>query len=158
MRDGYIASVDLDPLLAEAATPQLTQDRDIAVHDLIVANNFQPTKLEPAPYGLFLSYQNARLTFELTGKDGAQAAIGLSLTPFRRLFRDYFDMYDAYQTAILKGGAAQVEAIDMARRGIHNELATVLVERLDGKAALDHDTARRLISVIAALFYKKGLI
>ena len=158
MRGGYIAAVDLDPLLAEAATAQLAQDRDIAIHDLIVANNFQPAKLAPAPYSLALSYQNARLAFDLKGADEAQTIIGLSLTPFRRLFRDYFDMYDAYQTAIMKGGAAQVEAIDMARRGIHNDLAAVLIERLEGKAVLDHDTARRLISVIAALFYKKGLI
>ena len=154
----YISTIELDPLLAEAASPQLRQDRDIAIHDLVTANNFHPTKLKPGAYALALSYINARLTFELTDPNEQMCLIALSLTPFRRLFRDYFDMYDAYQAAILKGGAAQVEAIDMARRGIHNELADILIERLDGKAMLDHDTARRLISVIASLFYKKGLI
>ena len=157
MRQGYIAKVQLDPVLADAASPQLAQDRDIAIHDLITTNHFQPAKLDPAPYGLDLSYMNGRLTFALSAGEH-ETVIALSLTPFRRLFRDYFEMYDAYQTAILKGGAAQVEAIDMARRGLHNELADTLLERLDGKAALDHDTSRRLISLIAAMFYKKGLI
>jgi len=158
MSQGYIAKVTLDPILAEAATPQLTQDRDIAIHDLITVNHFQPAKLPAAAYALVLTYTNGRLTFELTTAEGEVCLIALSLTPFRRLFRDYFDMYDSYQTAILKGGAAHVEAIDMARRGIHNELADTLIERLDGKAELDHDTARRLASLIAAMFYKKGLI
>ena len=158
MSEGYIATITLDPILAEAATPQLAQDRDIAIHDLITVNHFKPEKLESAPYALTLSYQNGRLALDLTTQTGGQAIIALSLTPFRRLFRDYFDMYDAYQSAILSGGAAQVEAIDMARRGIHNDLAETLIERLTGKAALDHDTARRLISLIAAMFYKKGLI
>ncbi len=158
MSRGYIAKIELDSLLAEAASPQLAQDRDIAIHDLITVNHFQPAKLAPAPYSLVLSYQNGRLTFELSASDGEANIIALSLTPFRRLFRDYFDMYDAYQSAILKGGAAQVEAIDMARRGLHNDLAETLIERLEGKAELDHDTARRLISLIAAMFYKKGLI
>lgn len=157
MKRGYIAKVKLDPVLAEAATPQLAQDRDIAIHDLITANHFKPAKLEPAAYQLELEYLNGRLTFSL--KAGANAAIiALSLTPFRRLFRDYFDMYEAYQAAIQKGGAAKVEAIDMARRGLHNDLADTLLERLDGKADLDHDTSRRLVSLIAAMFYKKGLI
>lgn len=158
MSRGYIAKIELDSLLAEAASPQLAQDRDIAIHDLITVNHFQPAKLSPAPYNLVLSYQNGRLTFDLSSNGGEANIIALSLTPFRRLFRDYFDMYDAYQSAILKGGAAQVEAIDMARRGLHNDLAETLIERLDGKAELDHDTARCLISLIAAMFYKKGLI
>lgn len=158
MRQGYIAKVELDPILSEAATPQLGQDRDIAIHDLITTNHFQPEKLGPSAYTLTLSYQSGRLTFELVDGNQGTCVIALSLTPFRRLFRDYFDMYDAYQTAILKGGAAQVEAIDMARRGLHNDLADTLIERLNGKASLDHDTARRLTSLIAAMFYKKGLI
>ena len=158
MSRGHIAKIELDQLLAESASPQLAQDRDIAVHDLITVNHFQPAKLPPAPYTLTLSYQNGRLTFDLRTTRGEISIIALSLTPFRRLFRDYFDMYDAYQAAILRCRAAQVEAIDMARRGLHNDLAETLIERLEGKAALDHDTARRLISLIAALFYRKGLI
>ena len=158
MAKGYIAKIELDPLLAEAATPELAKDRDIAIHDLVTVNHFKPEKLEPAPYNLSLSYQNGRLTFDIKGPAGETSIIALSLTPFRRLFRDYFDMYEAYQAAILKGGAAQVEAIDMARRGLHNDLADTLKDRLEGKASLDHDTARRLISLIAAMFYKKGLI
>ena len=159
MRDGgYIYKIVLDPILQDAATPQLAQDRDIAIYDLITVNHFQPAKLAPAPYELVLTYQNGRLTFELSDGGGGACVIALSLTPFRRLFRDYFDMYDAYQAAIFKGGAAQVEAIDMARRGIHNQLADTLLVRLEGKASLDHDTARRLVSLIAAMFYKKGLI
>ena len=158
MRQGYIAKVQLDPILHEAATQQLAQDRDIAIHDLITTNHFQPAKLPPAPYTLDLAYANGRLTFTLTGHAGQITIIALSLTPFRRLFRDYFDMYDAYEAALAKGGAAQVEAIDMARRGLHNDLADTLMDRLAGKASLDHDTARRLISLIAAMFYKKGLI
>ena len=155
---GYITKIELDPVLSEAATPQLSQDQSVAIHDLITVNHFQPAKLPPAPYTLALSYQNGRLTFGLHTPSGDTCLIALSLTPFRRLFRDYFDMYEAYQTAILRGGAAQVEAIDMARRGLHNDLADTLIERLNGKASLDHDTARRLTSLIAAMFYKKGLI
>ena len=148
----------LDPLLAEAASPQLAQDRDMALHDFISFNSFQPAKLAPGNYDAALGYENGRLTFDLTDQAGAKAFIGLSLTPFRRLFRDYFEIYEAYQNALLGGAAAQVEAIDMARRGLHNELADTLIERLDGKAELDHETARRLATLIAAMFYKKGLI
>lgn len=155
---GMVTRIELDPLLAEAANPQLAQDRDIAIEDLITVNYFQPQKLPPGFYGLRLSYQNGRLTFDVSEPSGKTCLIALSLTPFRRLFRDYFDIYGAYQAAILQGGAAQIEAIDMARRGLHNELAETLIARLDGKISLDHDTARRLISLIAAMFYKKGLI
>ena len=158
MKQGYISKVQLDPLLQEAATPQLAQDRDIAIHDLVTVNHFQPARLDPAPYELTLSHQNGRLIFDLKDTNQNTNVIALSLTPFRRLFRDYFDMYDAYQNAIQTGRAAQVEAIDMARRGLHNDLADTLIERLDGKVNLDYDTARRLVSLIAAMFYKKGLI
>ena len=158
MSQARLHTITLDPLLAEAATPQLAQDRDAALHDLVSFNSFQPAKLAAGSYAADLGYENGRLTFRLALPTGDETLIGLSLTPFRRSFRDYFEIYEAYQAALLNGAASQVEAIDMARRGLHNELADTLIERLENKAELDHETARRLVTLIAAMFYKKGLI
>jgi uncharacterized protein (UPF0262 family) len=107
------------------------------------------------PYRLHLSAVDGKLVFNLQTADRAPAyAIILSLGPFRRIVKDYFQICDSYNAAIVNATPSQIETIDMARRGIHNEGSTLLQERLAGKAEFDFDTARRLFTLVCALMWR----
>jgi len=147
-----IAELHLDDAGLPAPTPEIEQERKVAIFDLLENNSFALVKRDDkvvpeGPYALTL-----RLVFAL--KDGgAEAAFFLSLGPFRQVVKDYFQICESYFDAVKTLPPSQIETIDMARRGIHNEGARVLQERLEGKADVDNDTARRLFTLICVLHF-----
>jgi len=131
----------------------------VAIFDLIEENSFVlPTRDDRAvpegPYHLDLAIRDKRLVFDLTTEVGDKAAeFHLSLSPFRQVVKDYYQICESYFNAVKTLPPSQIETIDMARRGIHNEGSRVLQERLEGKAEIDTDTARRLFTLICVLHF-----
>jgi uncharacterized protein (UPF0262 family) len=155
-----IARIEIDDTGLAAPTPEIEQERKVAVFDLLEQNRFAPVArgdIAPpdGPYALRLSIRDKRLVFDIeTDDDGRKAGeFHLSLGPFRQVVKDYFQICESYFDAVKKLPPAQIETIDMARRGIHNEGARVLQERLEGKAEVDTDTARRLFTLICVLHW-----
>ncbi len=148
--------VTLDENSIGRGNPDQEHERAIAVYDLVEANSFGLPGHEGGPYELAISLFDAKLVFEI-GEQGSGATIIthiLSLTPFRRILKDYFLVCESYYAAIRTATPAQIEAIDMGRRGLHNDGAKLLAERLDGKIECDFDTARRLFTLVTALHWK----
>lgn len=152
-----LSSVAIDDSGLPAASPELEQERRVAVFDLMEDNSFVlPSRGETippdGPYGLMLAIREGRLVFDLTTEPGDKVVeFHLSLGPLRQVIKDYHQICTSYFEAVKRLPPAQIEAIDMARRGIHNEGARTLQERLEGKAEVDIDTARRLFTLICAL-------
>lgn len=144
-----LISVDIDPASLAPASPEVEQEREVAIADLLESNSFEPEGGAGGPYQLRLSREDNRLILEVTGP-GYSRAHGLSLTPFRGVIKDYFLVCDSYFEAV-RSSPQQIEALDMGRRGLHNEGSELLRERLSGKIELDLDTARRLFTLICAL-------
>ena len=155
MTENRLKAIHLDGDSIGIGTPDQEHERQIAIYDLVEENRFGLPGKEAGPYSLTISLHDAKLMFDIAGADGEQAAVHiLSLTPFRRILRDYFMVCESYYDAIRSQTAAQIEAIDMGRRGLHNDGAELLVERLAGKIDMDGDTARRLFTLITALHWK----
>ena len=154
-RKNYLTEVLFDQSIVLSPSPEAEQDRHMAVHDLLEANNFSLSHME-GPYHLALSSVDNRLILDL--KNGAKTsfAIGLSLSPFRRIVKDYFQICDSYNLAVKSSNPQHIESIDMARRALHNEGSTLLQERLSGKAEMDFDTARRLFTLVCALLWRSN--
>ncbi|MDO5630956.1 MAG: UPF0262 family protein [Paracoccus sp. (in: a-proteobacteria)] len=152
-----LCHIEIDDSALPPATPEMEQERRVAIFDLIEDNSFtlpgrEGAEVPPGPYVLDLAIREGRLVFGLTTGEQAQVAeFHLSMGPFRQVVKDYFQICNSYFDAVKRLPPAQIEAIDMARRGIHNEGARTLQERLEGKAELDIDTARRLFTLICAL-------
>ena len=154
-----ILSVELDEGSIVSRNPDVEQERRVAIFDLIEDNKFVPQRGHAdgyaGPYRLMLRVEEGRLIFEISREDGSPLeAIILGLGRFRRPIRDYFAICDSYYQAIKTSTAQQIETVDMARRGLHNEAAEMLMDRLDGKIAVDFDTARRLFTLICVLHIK----
>ena len=150
-----LIAVDLDEASIAHRGPDVDHERRIAIFDLLEANHFEPAGASSGPYRLRLAVQENRLVLDIALEDGAAHATHvLSLTPLKRVIRDYFVVCDSYYNAIRTASPSQIEAIDMGRRGLHDEGSQILKERLDGKIAVDHDTARRLFTLICALHVK----
>ena len=157
MSTDRLIRVGIDDSALPPATPELEQERRVAVFDLLEDNSIrlpgrgdQPAA--PGPYALNLAVRDRRLVFDLTSEaDDPVAEFHLSMGPFRQVVKDYFQICESYFDAVKRLPPAQIEAIDMARRGIHNEGARTLQERLEGKAEIDIDTARRLFTLLCAL-------
>ncbi len=149
--------IDIDDSAMAPPTPEMQQDRRVAVFDLLEDNSFSlPGRdghpVPAGPYALMLAMRDKRLVFDLTTETGHKVAeFHLSMGPFRQTVKDYFQICASYYDAVKRLPPAQIEAIDMARRGIHNEGARTLQERLEGKAVVDIDTSRRLFTLICAL-------
>ena len=148
-----LASVELDAATLPAATAEIEHERRVAIFDLIEKNSFQPVGAEGGPYQLKLSLQDNRLVFDLTGTDFART-YAISLTPLKGVVRDYLLICDSYYEALRGSSPSQIEAVDMGRRGLHNEGSNLLRERLEGKVKTDLDTARRLFTLICALHWR----
>lgn len=152
-----ICHIEIDDTDLPAATPEVEQERRVAIFDLLEDNSFDlpardGTPAPEGPYRLALAIRDRRLVFDIAADAGDRVAeFHLSLGPFRQVVKDYFQICESYFEAVKHLAPSQIEAIDMARRGIHNEGARVVQERLDGKAALDIDTARRLFTLICVL-------
>ena len=150
-----IVGVTLDEESIGRSGPDIEHERAIAIYDLIEQNLFAPEGVEGGPFTLHLSITGSRLAFDIRREDGsAVVAHLLSLTPFRRIVKDYFMICDSYYQAIRTATPDRIEAIDMGRRGIHDEGSRTLQERLKGKVRIDFETARRLFTLICVLHWK----
>jgi len=130
----------------------IDHERRVAIFDLLEQNSFEPADDVQGPYCLHLGIVENRLVFDLSSEaEEPLCKIVLPTSPFRRTIRDYFQICESYFTAIKTASPSRIEAIDMGRRGVHNEGSTLLQERLQGKAAIDFDTARRLFTLICVL-------
>ena len=156
-----LSRIEIDDSVLPPASPEMEQERRVAIFDLIEDNSFalpgrDGTDAPPGPYVLDLAIREGRLVFDVTTEAQAKVAeFHLSMGPFRQVVKDYFQICRSYFEAVKTLPPAQIEAIDMARRGIHNEGARTLQERLEGKADLDIDTSRRLFTLICALIPQK---
>jgi uncharacterized protein (UPF0262 family) len=150
-----IVDIALDEESVARRTPQVEHERAVALFDLLEDNDFCLVGGEPGPYKLHIGIFENRLVFGVNSKDDQKLRdIVLSLTPFRKVVKDYFLICESYYAAIKKLGPSQIEALDMGRRGLHNEGSELLRERLEGKIEVDLDTARRLFTLICALHIK----
>jgi uncharacterized protein (UPF0262 family) len=154
-----IVDIVLDEQSVARRSPEVEHERAVAIFDLLEENEFALVGAHPGPqagpYRLHLGVFEQRLVFGVHDEaDNKLRDIVLSLTPFRKIVKDYFLVCESYYAAIKKLSNAQIEALDMGRRGLHNEGSEVLRERLAGKIEVDHDTARRLFTLICALHIK----
>lgn len=155
----HIAEIMLDDSALPPPTPEIEQERKVAIFDLLEDNTFvlparDDRPVPEGPYRVTLSIRDKRLVFEVDTIDDDRAAeFHLSLGPFRQVVKDYFQICESYFDAVKTLPPSQIETIDMARRGIHNEGSRVLQERLEGKVDIDEDTARRLFTLICVLHF-----
>ena len=155
-----LIEVTLDDAGLPPPSPEVEQERRVAIYDLLEENSFRlPGRgagaAPPGPYRLALAVREGRLVFEVATEDGTPAhAFHLSLGPFRQVIKDYFAICASYFDAVKRLPPDKIEAIDMGRRGVHNEGSQLLMERLAGKVETDMDTARRLFTLICVLHYK----
>ena len=150
-----LAAVTLDEETIGRSNPDIEHERQVAIYDLLEQNSFQPVGDSNGPYALHLSVTGNRLVFDIRTQDGKRViAHLLSLTPLRRIVKDYYTVCDSYYEAIRTATPDKIEALDMGRRSIHNEGSRVLMERLKDKVKLDIDTARRLFTLICVLHWK----
>ena len=152
-----LCKIEIDDAGLAAASPEIEQERRVAVFDLLECNSFSieprgDRKPLPGPYRLVIALRGGRLVFDLNTERGEKAAeFHLSLSPFRQTIKDYFDICASYFDAVKRLPRSRIEAIDMGRRGIHDEGARLLMERLAGKAVVDMATARRLFTLVCVL-------
>ncbi|ODR97481.1 hypothetical protein AUC70_00150 [Methyloceanibacter stevinii] len=151
-----LLAVTLDEASLGRDSVEVEHEREVAIFDLLEKNNFLlEGDGQDGPYTLHLSLADNRLVFAISDEDGnALQQIMLSLSPFRRIVKDYFLICDSYYAAIKTQPASKIEAIDMGRRGLHDEGSQLLMERLKGKVTVDIATARRLFTLLCALHWK----
>jgi uncharacterized protein (UPF0262 family) len=150
--DRYLVRIEL-PDAPPPPSAYAEADRRQAIEDLLRGNRFDPAGMGEGPFALYLMVREGRLVLDVRREDDvALRAIILSLGPFRRLIKDYLMLVENHEEAVTHGAMeARVQAIDMGRRGLHNEAAELLMSRLEGRIAVDFETARRLFTLIAAL-------
>ena len=150
-----IASIALDEKSLVRRTREIEQEREIAIYDLLEANSFAPHGSGGGPYDVRLGVEENRLVFDIRLSGGqAHKRVMLSLSPFRKVIKDYFLICESYYKSIRRAPPSQIETLDMSRRSVHNEGSKLLKDRLDGKIAVDLDTARRLFTLICVLHLK----
>ena len=148
-------SVTLDEATIGRANEDVEHEREVAIYDLLEQNSFAPVGHDGGPFALHLSINGNRLVFDIRTTDGAPVVAHLfSLTPLRRIVKDYYMICDSYYQAIRTATPDKIEAIDMGRRAIHNDGSQILMERLKDKVTVDLDTARRLFTLICVLHWK----
>jgi len=148
-----LQTVELDEESLAAVSRDQEQERQIAIFDLLEENFFHPEGADVGPYDLRMGLVENRLVLDVRGPGYERRHI-LSLSPFRSLIKDYFMVCESYYQAIRNSTPAQIEALDMGRRGLHNEASELLKTRLAGKVETDMDTARRLFTLICALHWR----
>lgn len=150
-----LIDVTIDDASLGRGSPDIEHEREVAIYDLLEANSFMLEGRDGGPYTLHLSMAEDRLVFSVgTEEQPAVATHLLSLSPFRRIVKDYFFICESYFQAIKTAPVSRIEAIDMGRRGLHDEGSKLLQERLKGKISVDFATARRLFTLICALHWK----
>jgi uncharacterized protein (UPF0262 family) len=156
VQEARLSRVSIDEASLAAFSPEQEHERKVAIFDLLEQNRFAPEGAETGPFALTLSLAENRLCLEISGPDFERRHL-LSLSPFRGIIRDYFMVCESYYDAIRNATPAQIEALDMGRRGLHNDGASLLEARLSGKVDVDGDTARRLFTLICAL-HRRGAV
>ena len=148
-----IVHVQLDERTVVRRKPEVEHERAVAIFDLLEENVFEPEGFaDQGPFNLHLSAEEGRLSFDIRTQDGLELTrVMLPLSPFRSIVKDYFMICESYYNAIKRSTPAQIEALDMGRRGLHNDGSELLRERLAGKIAIDHQTARRLFTLVCVL-------
>ncbi len=147
-----ISDITIMALTLNETQELIRRDRTIAIRDLKYESQFKPVRDDNGPYALALSVEENRLVFRIkNAKNQDLPTLILSLKPYRRLIKDYFLIVNSYDEAMREGKLSRIEAIDMGRRGLHNEGAEALQERLADKITMDFDTARRLFTLICVL-------
>lgn len=150
-----LIAIDLDERTVVRRTREIEQERAVAIYDLLEANRFAPHGSGGGPYKLVLGIAENRLVFDVRLQEGEEhRRVILALTSLKRIIKDYFIVCESYYKAIRNAPPSQIEAIDMARRGLHDEGSQLLRERLNGKIDIDFDTARRLFTLICVLHLK----
>jgi len=150
-----VIAVTLDEESIGRSGPDIEHERAIAIYDLVEKNVFAPEGGHSGPFTLHLGITGNRLMFDIRREDGTPCVVHLlSLTPFRRIVKDYFMICDSYYQAIRTATPDKIEAIDMGRKGVHDEGSRTLMERLEGKVRVDFETARRLFTLISVLHWK----
>ena len=153
--DHRIGAILLDEKSVVKRSPEVEQEREVAISDLLENNLFKPKGAAGGPYRLALSVKENRLVFDIARDSGQRVGrILLSLAPFRRIVKDYFLVCDSYYKAMRSAPPSQIESLDMGRRAVHNEGTELLIKRLNGKIETDFDTARRLFTLICVLHLK----
>jgi uncharacterized protein (UPF0262 family) len=157
LADGRLSRVVLDGEIPSFLPAALEADRAQAVADLAAENHFVPLTVKPGisahgPFVLHLAVQDGRLLFDIRRRNGTRlAVVGLALGPFRRLVKDYQLLVDSHIKAVEEGRVERIQAVDMGRRGLHDEGAALMRKRLEGKIAIDFATARRLFTLVCVL-------
>ncbi|WP_374513360.1 UPF0262 family protein [Brevundimonas sp.] len=151
MSEHRLVAVDLDPVTLPPASAEIEHERRVAIFDLLEKNSFEPVGASGGPYRLTLSLVDGRLVLDVTGPDFSKAH-GLSLNPLNKAVKDYIAICDSYYEVLRGADAGKIEAVDMGRRGLHNDGAELLRSRLEGKVAVDRETARRLFTLVTALY------
>ena len=154
-KSSRLVAVTLDENSIGRSNPDVEHERAVAIYDLLEDNTFAPNDDDGGPYALHLSITGTRLMLDIRRADGAPVmAHLLSLSPLRRLVKDYYTVCDSYYAAIRTATPDRIEALDMARRALHDDGSNILMERLARKVTLDFDTARRLFTLICVLHWK----
>lgn len=153
MADHRLADIQMDEASLARRTSDIEHERKVAIHDLLQDNVFRPIGVDnPGPYVLHLGERDGRLTFDVRDEAGGPvAAHHLSMSPLRRLIKDYFMLCETYYDAIRGAMPEKLETIDMARRAVHNEATELLMERLSEKVEMDFETARRMFTLICSV-------
>ncbi|WFR94690.1 UPF0262 family protein [Rhizobium tumorigenes] len=152
--DFRLTDVVLDNTIGRAS-PDVEHERAVAIFDLVEENFFQPIGHAGGPYSLKLSLLDSKLVLDISAEGELQVATHiLSLTPFRRIVKDYFLVCESYYEAIRSATPSRIEAIDMGRRSIHNEGSQTLCDRLKGKIDIDFNTSRRLFTLVCVLYWR----
>jgi uncharacterized protein (UPF0262 family) len=151
-----IASIHIDEGSIARGNSNIEHEREVAIFDILDGNSFKLEGIDRGPYRLEIAIADDRLVLSAYATEGEAAAAvhTLTMTPLKRLLKDYFMVLDSYYQAIRSGQPSRIEAIDVGRRGLHDEGSRLLQERLSGKITLDFDTARRLFTLISALHWK----
>ncbi len=151
-----LIDVQLDEASVGRRSAEVEHERAIAIYDLLEDNHFEPVGCAEGPYRLRLSLEENRLIFDIRDdKDEHLGRVPLPMLPFRRIIKEYFQICESYYDAIKHAPPSRIEAIDMGRRGLHNDGSELLRERLEGKIELDHNTARRLFTLLCVLHIRK---
>ncbi len=147
-----VINVTLDEKSVVRRSPDIEHERAVAIYDLLEQNTFAPLGDYQGPYSLHLRLEETRLILDIRDESEIRLGqVGISLSPFRRIIKDYFTVCESYFEAIKTASPSKIEAIDMGRRGLHNEGSELLQERLSDKITMDFDTARRLFTLLCVL-------
>jgi len=150
-----LSAVEIDESIGSGLSADVDHERRVAIYDLIEDNRFTVIGHQAGPYRLQLSAADNRIIFDIWSESEERVSmIGLSLSPFRRIVKDYFMICESYYKAIRTATPSQIETIDMARRGLHNEGSDLLKERLEGKVEVDQATCRRLFTLLCVLHWR----